>query len=113
MVKKILKAKLLSAIFAASLGFVVGGSIWAYAMLRGVPGPIILHFNNISGISSIGSVFDLFLISITAAAMVIVNFFLALELEARDWFLGKIVAAATLVLSVLIFIAFAAIISVN
>ena len=44
---------------------------------------------------------------------VIVNFFLALELEARDWFLGKIVAAATLVLSVLIFIAFAAIISVN
>ena len=37
----------------------------------------------------------------------------ALELEARDLFLGKIVAAATFFLSILIFIAFAAIISVN
>jgi hypothetical protein len=44
---------------------------------------------------------------------VIVDFFIALDLEARDNVLGKIVAAVTLIMAVLLFLAFAAIINVN
>ena len=46
-------------------------------------------------------------------AVVFMNFFLATDLEDRDWFLGKFTAAATLGFAALIFIGFAAIISVN
>jgi hypothetical protein len=41
------------------------------------------------------------------------NFFIALEFDARDRFLGKFTAVMTLVFATLLFIAFAAIINVN
>ncbi|MEK7507823.1 MAG: hypothetical protein AAB602_01940 [Patescibacteria group bacterium] len=113
MLDKILKSKVLSAIFLASFGFVSAAVIWAYAATKNIDGLIVVHFNNSAGISQAGTFLDLFLIGITGAVMVVVNFILALELEARDFFLGKIVAAATLFFSILIFIAFATIISVN
>ena len=113
MIQSMLKHKLLSAVFLVSFGFIVGATIWAYVATKDINGPIVLHFNNIAGINQIGSFFDLLLVGITCVLVVIVNFFLALELEKRDWFLGKIVAATTLLASLLIFIAFAAIISVN
>lgn len=113
MLRRISRSKVLSAVFLTSFGLVSAATIWAYVATKGVGGPIVVHFNNVSGINQIGTFIDLLLVGITAAIAVIVNFFLALELEKRDWFLGKIVAAVTLFLSILIFIAFAAIISVN
>jgi hypothetical protein len=76
-------------------------------------GPLILHFNDTIGITAIGSFASLLLMGILGMVIVIVNFFVALGLEARDKVLGKIVAVMTLVLAVLLFLAFAAIIKVN
>ncbi len=113
MLDRISKSKVLSAVFLISFGFVSGAVIWAYTATKDIEGPLVLHFNNIVGINQTGTFLDMLLVGITGAVMVILNFVLALELEARDFFLGKVVAAATLFLSILIFIAFAAIISVN
>lgn len=113
MFRRISKSKVLSAVFLTSFGFVSAATIWTYVATKNVGGPIVVHFNNVSGINQIGTFVDLLLVGVTSAVAVIINFFLALELEKRDLFLGKIVAAATLFLSILIFIAFAAIISVN
>lgn len=113
LIKKILKFKIVSGVFAASLIFVVGGTLWAYSALHGVSGPLILHFNNLAGINQIGGLSELLWIGVTAIVVVVVNFFIALELEARDWFLGKLLAAGTMLLGILTFIGFASIISVN
>ena len=107
------QSKVLSGVFLASFGLVSGAVIWAYVATKNIEGPIVVHFNNSDGISQTGTFFDLLLIGVTSAVMVVVNFILALELEARDVFLGKVIAATTFFLSILIFIAFAAIISVN
>jgi len=113
MLGKILKFRLVSVLSAASLAFVLGGSVWAYFALRGTSTPLVLHFNDISGISQIGGIGDLLWFGATGLVVVLVNFFVALELEARDWFWGKLLATATLVFALLLFIGFAAIISVN
>ncbi len=111
--KRFLKYKILGDIFLASLILVAGGTVWAYASLRNVSGPLILHFNNLSGINQIGDAGELVWIGATGILMVLVNFIIATELEARDWFLGKLLAGGTLLLAILLFIGFAAIISVN
>ncbi len=113
MIKKILKFRTTSLIFLTSLLFVLGATLWAYFTLRNLAGLIILHFNNFSGITQIGDVSNLVLAGIGAMAVVIINFFIALELEERDKFLGQLAAAATILFSLLTFIGFAAIISVN
>jgi hypothetical protein len=113
MLHKILKFRLVGVLFAASLAFVLGGTIWAYFVLRGTNTPLIIHFNDISGISQTGGVTDLLWFGLTGVVVVAVNFFISLELEARDWFWGKLLAVATLLFALLIFIGFAAIISVN
>lgn len=99
--------------FSASFLFVVGGTIWSYLALRGIAQPLILHFNNFAGINQIGSAANLLRIGGTATIFVLLNFFLALELEDRDAFLGKLLAAATLFFGILLFIGFATIIGVN
>ena len=65
------------------------------------------------GITAIGDFNSLLLIGILGLVIVVINFFIALDLEARDNVLGKIVAAMTLVMAILLFLAFAAIIKVN
>jgi len=111
--KKILKYKLVSSLFAVSFLLALGGTAWVYAALRGAGGPLILHFNDISGITQIGSFDELVWVGVTGILIVILNFFIALELEARDWFWGKLLASGTLLLAILLFIGLAAIISVN
>lgn len=113
MLRKALKSRLVSISSCASLVFVSAATIWAYIATKDISGPIVVHFNNVSGINQIGTFLDMVLVGVTGLVVIVINFFLALELEERDWFLGKIVAIATLFLSILIFIAFAAIISVN
>ena len=99
--------------FLLSFVLVLGGTIWSYFALRGIAQPLILHFNNLAGINQVGGVADLLQFGGTGIVFVLVNFFIALELEERDVFAGKLLAAAALFVSVLIFIGFAAIISVN
>lgn len=113
MIKKIKAAKLISAIFAMSAVFVLGGTIWAYAALKNASGPLILHFNNLSGITQIGSVYWLVSAGITATLAVAINFVLAIQLEPRSSFLARILVGGTLFLAFLTFVSFAAIISVN
>lgn len=110
---RLARFKVISWLFGASALFVISGTLWAYAALRGVRGPLILHYSSASGIGEIGGLWGLLKMGVAGLLVVIVNFFLALELEERDSFFGRFVAATTVLLSVLIFIGFAAIISVN
>ncbi len=101
---------------AAALAFVLGGFSWALVALgaqSGGAGPFILHFNDIDGITQIGMAGDMALAGIFAVIAVVANFVIALELDARDRVMGKIMAAITLVAAILLFIACAAILSVN
>ncbi len=113
MLHKILKSKLISFLFFASILFVLGALGWAYSALRSIPGPIVVRFNNASGITELGGFLNLASVAATGIVIVVINFFLALELRERDRFLGTIIAASTLLMSALIFIGFAAIIAVN
>ena len=113
------KHKSVFAMGVAALAFAGGGFVWALAALgaRGsggvAAGPYILHFNDISGITQIGSVGDLARAGIFAGVAVIASFAVAFELDRRDRVLGKLMAAVTLAAAVLLFIACAAILNVN
>ena len=114
MIKKITAYRLVSLLSLASLVFAAGGFFWAFGALEGTAsGPLILHFNDLQGITSIGSFGAILWMGALGIAIVVVNFFIALDLEARDNVLGKIIAATTLVMAILLFLAFAAIIKVN
>jgi len=111
--EKIAKFKITSALFGASFALILGGTLWAYGALRSVKGLLILHYSNTSGIDYIGSFEELFKISAIGAIAICMNFILALELEERDMFLARLLAGASVFIGLLIFIGFAAIISVN
>ncbi len=111
--EKILKHRLVAVVGGASLVLIAGGWLWGYFALRHVRQPLILHFNNLVGIDYIGSASDLAVLGVFGLLSVLVNTFLALELEEKDWFWGKLLVAATAGFAVLLFIALAAIISVN
>ncbi len=115
MLKKIWRSRAVSLMSLAALLFVWGGAIWSRVMLRGTAGasPLILHFNDLSGITSVGPPGTLVFMAVLGTLIVLMNFVIALEFDARDPFLGKFVAAVTLVFAVLLFIAFVAIINVN
>ncbi len=114
MIDKIKKYRLVSLLSLASFAFAAAAFFWIIAALYGnASGPLILHFNDMQGITSIGSFGDLLLMSILGMVIVAIDFFAALELEARDSVLGKIVAVTTLVMAILLFLAFAAIIKIN
>lgn len=111
--ESIRKHRLLTGAFAVSFSLAAGGWLWAWLALRKTEQTLILHFNNRAGINLVGKVGDLTGVGVLALVVVAVNFFLALALEDRGWFLGKLLATATLAFAALIFIGFAAIISVN
>ncbi len=115
MFAKMLKHRMISAIFFASLIVAAGGYCWAWLALRnvGAAGPLILHFNDLEGITAVGSSGVLHFAGIFGIAAVLVNYALALELEERDPVLGKVAAGATFAFAVLLFAAFVAIIGVN
>src|SRR5438132_1416563 len=94
--RNILEHRAVAATLAGALLFVLGGWVWATLALQGSEQPIIVHFNPIVRINQVGTVGDLHPIGAFATLVVIVNFFLATDLEERDRFLGKLVAGATL-----------------
>jgi hypothetical protein len=113
MANKFLKYKTISIVSLISILTALGALLWAYFSLRGVGGPLILHFDDIEGITSVGSIGNLLFTGFLGTLITFINSFLAVELEDRDPFLGKLVAGLTLIFAVLLFIAFAAILNVN
>ncbi len=113
MLNRILRFKLVAGLGLAAILFVAGGWIWAYFTLRRIAQPLILHWNALIGINLVGGLSDLTVIGIFGLSITLVNFFIALTLEERDRFLGKLVAGATFFFGLLLFITFAAIIGVN
>lgn len=113
--KKTLRHKTVSALSVAALLFVWGGAVWSRIVLHPVSeqSPLIVHFNDLEGITSAGTSAILVFVAVLGTAIVLMNFAIALALDERDRFLGKLTAAITLVLAILLFISFAAIINVN
>lgn len=111
--QKIIKHKIISSAFLVSFLLVTIGFVRAYFTLRSVSQPLIIHFNNALGINQIGGLWDLAAVAVFGLVSLGFDFLLSIELDERDPFLGKITAAAGLFLSILIFIGFSAIISVN
>ena len=114
MIKKLLNHRAVSALSLLALVFVLGGFFNTYFSLRGMgAGPFILHFDDIQGITQVGSISLILAVGILGIIMIVLNFFIALELEERNRALGKIIAGMTLTLGVLLFIAFIVILNVN
>jgi hypothetical protein len=112
--KKILRHKVVSLVSLGSLLLVAGGCAWAWTSLAGIAGSsLVLHFDDIDGITAVGGPGSLIFMGALGVVVVLLNFAIALELEERDRFLGKITTAMTFIFAVLLFIAFAAIINVN
>lgn len=122
--RTIIKHRVITGLFAAAFAFVVGGFVWALVAIDmrtsgGTGGAIgsirriILHFNDIDGITRIGGIENLWYAGVFAMIAVGINYAIALELDVRDRIMGKIMAAVTLVAAILLFIACTAILSVN
>ena len=111
--QRIIKFRKISGVFAASLALVASGTVWAYFALRGITQPLILHYTAGGGINQVGKLSDLARLGGMAVIMLGVNFLLALSLESRGVWWGKVIAVVSLIVATLIFIGFAAIISVN
>jgi hypothetical protein len=99
--------------FGISFCLVLFGFIWAYVSLSRLTTPIILHFSNATGIDRIGTMKDIVAMGAFGLLVVAINALFSISLEARDAFWARIVAVATLFMSVLLFILFSVIISVN
>jgi hypothetical protein len=114
MIKNILNHKTVSIVSLIALVLVLGGFFWLWSALAVMgSGPFILNFNDIQGITRTGGIGDVVAMGILATLIVVINFFLALELDRRDRMLGKMVAGITLVGAILLFIAFIAILNAN
>ena len=87
--------------------------LWAYVALRNVAGPLIIRFNNYAGITQIGGLREMGWIAVSGIVFILADSMIALALDERDGLMGKILSLAALFLAVLLFISFAAIISVN
>ena len=112
--KKIVRAKAVGIMSFAALALAAGGWLWAHFALRDIATtPLILHFDDLSGITAVGGPATLTFMGFLGMIVIVMNYLIALELEVRDRFLGKLIAAVTLVFALLLFIAFAAIVNVN
>ena len=91
------------------------GFLWAYFRLLNIVGngPLVLHFNDMDGITNVGNLWGIVSMGVLGIAVTVVDFFIAMELEERNRFLGKMVAVASVFFAVLLFITFAAILSFN
>jgi hypothetical protein len=111
--QKVKKYKVTTLTFLLCLILVSGGTIWAYVTLHVSSQPLILRFSEYAGITTIGNIWDIMGLGAFGILLVGINFFLAINLQERERFLGKIITGVTLFLAVLIFITLSAIISVN
>jgi len=96
-----------------SFVLILAGWLWADRLLSPLGQPLILHYSSRARINQVGTIGDLRGLALLGVAIVVINGILAFYLDARDWFLGKFLATVTIAVSILLFIAFVAIVSVN
>ena len=98
-----------------ALGFtlIFGGWLWAYLKLRVIEVPVVILYNSVEGVARAGDVREFLKVLVFGLLVILVNFFIAAELEERSRFWARLSSLFTVFLSVLIFIYFAAIISVT
>lgn len=111
-IRRIIKYKWVSISFALAYVLVLSGWIWSWARLKSVT-ELTLHFNTYTGINRVGTITDLHTFGVLGLIMVSFNLLIAMLLEERDWFLGKLLAFAGLTLGILIFIGFMVIMNTN
>lgn len=103
----------ITALFIGSLAVAAGTALWAHLVFRNIAGPIVVHFNGREGITRIGTVADLDRMLAFEVALIAANALVAFGLPDKEALVRATVAGATIAMSLLIFIGFAAIISVN
>ncbi len=114
MVKKYFERHIIAVLSVLSILLAGGGFLWCYFGLRHLgPGPLILHFDQTNGITQVGDAGAIFWFGILGILIVLTNCGLAFAMARRSPFLGKFMAFAGLVLAVLLFLGFAAILGVN
>jgi len=111
--KKIFRLRIVNLFFWISVIFIVGGCIWAIIILGGISEPLIIHYSQSSGIDRIGGLGTLIGIAVLGLIMAIVDFFISLELEKKNILFSRLTSLVGLFVGFLIFIYFAAIISIN
>jgi hypothetical protein len=112
LIKLLIKYKWTGISFSVALTFVLTGWIWVWVRLRDVS-QLTLHFSDYGGINKTGSIWDLHAFGLLGLIMLVLDWLISMALEERDWFLGKLTAFVGLVLGILIFIGFMAIMNVN
>ncbi len=115
MIKKIIQHRIVATLSASAIAFVIGGFAWIMIAINRLDasGPFILHFNDMAGITSVGDLSVIVFMGIFGIVATVMSFFVSLELDERDPFLGKIMAGGGLIFAILLFIAFASILNVN
>jgi hypothetical protein len=110
---KLVQHRIVAVLGALSFAFTGGGWLWAWLALKDKTYSLSLHWNNLVHVNQTGDIADLMGLGAFALLVVLLDFAVALELDQRDWFWGKFLASGALSFALLIFIGFAAIISVN
>jgi hypothetical protein len=93
--------------------FALFAMLHAWIVLHTIQAPIILSFTNRNGITARGTLFELELRGFAGLVMIAINLALVRELKKKDIFWERFIAAVTLLLGLLLFVGFEAIISVN
>lgn len=114
MIRKFLDDNFITITCSVAMAFVLGGFIWALiALPLSGANSFILHFNDIQGITSAGGIGGIVFMGMLAVLIIFMNFAIAREFEPRNRFFGRFLASLTLIVSILLFIGFVAIINVN
>ncbi len=93
--------------------FVLLALLWAWVAFHRIGGTVVISFTNEMGILRVGTPGVLYGTAFVALVALAINSFLVAALLKRDNFLAGFLGVATLFLGFLIFVGFAAIISVN
>jgi len=113
MLKRFLDENFISVICAVAGAFVLSGFAWAFFALRNAGPHLILHFNDINGITSVGGFGMIVFMAALGLLVVGMDFAIAREFAVRSRFFSRFLALIALLFAVLLFIAFAVIINVN
>ena len=114
MIKRYLTKNFLALSFSLAAAFVAGSFLYMLIALRNVrTSTVILHFNDVSGITVLGSKGGLVFMGVFGLVSLLINFGLAREFTGRNAFLGQLIAWVSLAFGILLFIAFLAMINVN
>jgi hypothetical protein len=114
MLERIIKHKAVSAACLSAIFITLAGFLWVYFGLRMTgSGPFVIHWNDMNGITEVGGLWSVAAVGMLGIFITVIDFFIATELEEREPFLGKVVATASALFAVLLFIAFAAILGMS